>query len=88
VSEAGNALVNMGYDIGLAWFENGRGQISFSLRSNKKGSDVDVSAIAKTFGGGGHRNAAGFQIGVKEGRELVDTILGRKDYGVSTPRCC
>lgn len=30
----------------------------FSLRSTDDG--VDVSAIAKTFGGGGHRNAAGF----------------------------
>jgi hypothetical protein len=87
VSEAGNALVNMGYDIGLAWFENGRGEINFSLRSNKKGSDIDVSAIAKDFGGGGHRNAAGFKLGVKEGRGLVDAILGRGTY-VPTSRCC
>lgn len=32
----------------------------WSLRSNKDGNDTDVSAIAKSFGGGGHRNAAGF----------------------------
>ena len=33
------------------------GQCKCSLRSN---GDYDVSAIAKAFGGGGHRNAAGF----------------------------
>jgi len=30
-----------------------------SLRSNKNGKNTDVSLIAKEFGGGGHRNAAG-----------------------------
>jgi len=33
------------------------GQVKVSLRGK---GDVDVSAIAKTFGGGGHPNAAGF----------------------------
>ncbi len=33
----------------------------FSLRSRNEGGE-DVSAIAKQFGGGGHRNAAGFEI--------------------------
>lgn len=32
----------------------------WSLRSNKDGNDTDVGAIAKSMGGGGHRNAAGF----------------------------
>lgn len=32
----------------------------FSLRSNDEG--IDVSEIAKQFGGGGHRNAAGFKV--------------------------
>jgi len=35
-------------------------QGAWSLRSDKKGNDTDVSAIAKSMGGGGHRNAAGF----------------------------
>lgn len=34
----------------------------YSLRSNQKGSNFDVSRIAKLFGGGGHHNAAGFKI--------------------------
>jgi len=84
VSEAGNALVNLGYEIGVAWFERGDGITQFSLRS-LKGGDVDVSAIAKSYGGGGHASAAGFQLNLSEGRRLVDTILGRNDY--VTPRC-
>jgi hypothetical protein len=86
VSEAGAALVELSYDIGLAWFERGDGQIQFSLRS-KKGGDVDVSAIAKSYGGGGHQSAAGFQMSVSDGRTLVDNILGRQNY-VPFARCC
>lgn len=76
VSEAGAALVEKGYDIGVAWFERGDGVTQFSLRS-KKGGDVDVSAIAKSYGGGGHQSAAGFQVSISEGRQIVDEILGR-----------
>src|SRR6266481_3943281 len=65
VSKAGNALVKKGYDIGLAWFERGDGITQFSLRS-LKGGNIDVSAIAKSHGGGGHQSAAGFQMSVGE----------------------
>lgn len=36
----------------------------FSLRSNKDG--IDVSEIAKQFGGGGHKNAAGFKVSIEQ----------------------
>jgi len=42
-----------------AWFRRADGKLQFSLRSTDE--RVDVSAIAVTFGGGGHRNAAGFE---------------------------
>jgi oligoribonuclease NrnB/cAMP/cGMP phosphodiesterase (DHH superfamily) len=42
-----------------AWFKRGDGLIQYSLRSEDHRRDV--SDIAKMFGGGGHRNAAGFQ---------------------------
>lgn len=42
---------------GLCWYYTKDGTIACSLRSN---GDYDVSAIAKVFGGGGHKNAAGF----------------------------
>src|ERR1700675_5009879 len=86
VSEAGNAAVKLGFDVAVLWFERGDGVIQFSLRSNRDGSNVDVSAIAKKYGGGGHQNAAGFQVSIPEGRALVDQILARKaDY--VPPRC-
>lgn len=43
--------------------------IVFSLRSNPIG--MDVSEIAKHFGGGGHKHAAGFKLTVKE---YVDAV--------------
>lgn len=42
------------------WFRRGDGMIQYSLRSED--SRLDVSEIAKKFGGGGHRNAAGYQV--------------------------
>ena len=46
--------------------ETERGLVSVSLRS--KGTDYDVAQVAAVFGGGGHRNAAGFR--------LLDTSIG------------
>ncbi len=50
--------------------------ISVSLRS--KGDDCDVAAVAAEFGGGGHRNAAGFKIidgdRAKVSRELLQKL--------------
>jgi len=48
------------------FFKEAGETVSVSLRS--KGSDYDVAEIAKNFGGGGHRNAAGFK--VKNGDDL------------------
>lgn len=44
----------------VVWQLIGNGQVQFSLRSEDR--RADVSEIAKLFGGGGHRNAAGFKI--------------------------
>ena len=44
---------------------NGR---NFSLRSTGEG--VDVSVIAKQYGGGGHRNASGFRVSFAEAQEF------------------
>jgi len=74
ISDVGNRLCETA-EIGLGWFERGDGQIQFSLRSV---GDLDVSAIAKRFGGGGHKNASGFQVPCAQGRMIVDGILGRR----------
>lgn len=46
-----------GAAFGACYFEVEKGRVQYSLRSR---GEFDVSAIAKQFGGGGHRNAAGF----------------------------
>lgn len=78
ISELAGALAQEpGIDIGIGYFERGDGVMQFSLRSR---TDVDVSAIASSLGGGGHKNAAGFQLPLGKGRALVDKILGRNPY--------
>lgn len=46
---------------GVAIYVDGRDGRIFSLRSNKH-TGVIVNAIAERFGGGGHKNAAGFKL--------------------------
>lgn len=75
ISEVGNVLATDHADIGMGWFERGDGVLQFSLRSN---GDIDVSEIAKLYGGGGHRNASGFQMSISDGRKFIDSVLGRK----------
>ena len=67
-SDLGHELANRSGTFGLVWSMAGNGQIHCSLRSN---GDYDVSAIAKAFGGGGHKNAAGFTIDIQT---LLDWI--------------
>lgn len=74
-SEVGNELAKT-HDVSLTYFERGDSMIQFSLRSI---GDIDVSVIAKVLGGGGHKNAAGFQLPLIKGREIVDKILGRQN---------
>jgi len=62
-SDVGHALANESGTFGLAWFLSKDGKCHCSLRSNR---DYDVSIIAKSFGGGGHKNAAGFEIDLPE----------------------
>ena len=56
-SEAGNIL-SKGEPFGATFYYDGEG-VNWSLRSDDNG--VDVSDIAKKFGGGGHKHAAGFR---------------------------
>jgi len=61
-SDVGHELANQSGTYGLLWYIDKDNRCKCSLRSN---GDYDVSAIAKAFGGGGHRNAAGFQIDIQ-----------------------
>ena len=60
ISEVGHELANQSGTYGLVWYYDGKTKrANCSLRSN---GDYDVSAIAKVLGGGGHKNAAGFNV--------------------------
>jgi oligoribonuclease NrnB/cAMP/cGMP phosphodiesterase (DHH superfamily) len=57
MSEVGHELANASGTYGLIYYIDKDASAKCSLRSN---GDYDVSVIAKFFGGGGHKNAAGF----------------------------
>jgi oligoribonuclease NrnB/cAMP/cGMP phosphodiesterase (DHH superfamily) len=65
-SDAGSALAR-GKPFGACYWDTPQGR-SFSLRSTDAGEDV--SAIARLYGGGGHRNAAGFRVSFEQAREF------------------
>lgn len=59
-SDVGHELALLSGTFGATWQQAGVNSVAkWSLRSN---GEYDVSAIAKQFGGGGHRNAAGFSL--------------------------
>lgn len=57
-SDAGHLLAK-GCPFAACYWDTPQGRV-FSLRSTDDG--LDVSEIAKTYGGGGHRNASGFRV--------------------------
>lgn len=67
-SEAGN-IMSEGEPFAACYYENAKGRV-YSLRSKENG--VDVSVIASLFGGGGHKNAAGFRIDFDKLNTLQD----------------
>lgn len=69
-SDLGHRLAVHTGTFGLVWYVDDRGMACCSLRSE---GDYDVSAVARHFGGGGHRNAAGFEV---RPRELLAWLVG------------
>jgi hypothetical protein len=57
-SEVGNVLAK-GKPYAAVWYDDRNGVRRWSLRSDEDG--LDVSKIAKAYGGGGHKHAAGFE---------------------------
>ena len=65
-SDAGHELAK-GRPFGACYWDTPEGRV-FSLRSNDAG--IDVSEVAKRYGGGGHRNASGFRVSFDRAREF------------------
>ena len=60
VSDAGH-LMSTGEPFAACYWDHPDGR-SFSLRSSDDG--IDVAEVAKKYGGGGHKKAAGFTVGI------------------------
>ena len=61
-SEVGHELANASGTFGCVWYLDAGNRVRCSLRSN---GDYDVSVIARSFGGGGHKNASGMEVDVE-----------------------
>lgn len=63
-------------DVRIAVFlkENDEQKSNVSVSLRAKG-DYDVAAVAAQFGGGGHRNAAGFRMGDRSLQQVCDILL-------------
>jgi nanoRNase/pAp phosphatase (c-di-AMP/oligoRNAs hydrolase) len=73
-SEIGNAIcISKEYDVDFAiiYCVTKDDDVLCSARSDVEGKNTDVSEFAKQFGGGGHRNAAGFKISL----EILTKVL-------------
>lgn len=71
----GYSLFLSGVEIGLLFTETEEGKTKVNLRSQ---NDFDVSKLAKIFGGGGHKNAAGCTLNYdleKAKKVIFDQIL-------------
>lgn len=55
-----------------SWYRRNDGLLEFSLRS--EAHRADVSEVAVLFGGGGHRNAAGFQLEIIEHGHTIGAV--------------
>lgn len=66
-SDAGHQLAAKGEPFAGCYWDTPGGRV-FSLRSTDDG--LDVSEIAKQYGGGGHRNASGFRVSYEAARNF------------------
>ena len=57
---AARDVKGLGIDALMGFFFNGK-QWTVSLYHSQHRTDIDLSEIAKKYGGGGHRGACGFQ---------------------------
>ncbi len=63
---------------GATYWITASGSVRFSLRSPAGG--VDVSEIARTFGGGGHEHAAGFEVSLEQLAQMISAGAGARPH--------
>ncbi len=73
-SDLGNMLAAKSGTYGCTYFTDSEGKIKYSLRSL---GDYDVIPLAKHYGGGGHKNAAGFSANYSEDVRLLYSFFSK-----------
>lgn len=68
-SDAGHELAIASGTYGMTYTIDDTLMVKCSMRSN---GDYDVSALAKAYGGGGHKNAAGFECSIPQLLSILD----------------
>lgn len=72
----GNKICELGYDIAIK-FEFNKDKIIFGLNSI---GELDVSKIAKEYGGGGHKNASGFILSPHDFSKFLKHHLKEEEF--------
>lgn len=81
ISEVGNRLcTELPVDFSLSYFVDSKGAVIFSFRSI---GDFDVSALAKRWGGGGHKNASGARVDAGFGYTLLQVLYSSAGSSVA-----
>lgn len=75
-SDVGNALAKLSGTYGLTFQLKKQDELICSLRSI--GDSCDVAKLAESLGGGGHKNAAGFSLSLKELLQWHNTNTSHK----------
>ena len=70
LSEIGQKIYESGYDLAMVWRLIGD-KVVVSFRSNR----VPVDTIAQQFGGGGHKNAAGATLDMKQLMSIYGMVI-------------
>jgi hypothetical protein len=80
-SDVAQALLEKsGVEISMVYATRADGKMQFGMRSK---GEISVAEIAKQYGGGGHKNAAGFQVAEFDGvSRILAGISSRNGSGV------
>lgn len=75
MSDAAETLRGMGHAVALGWFQVAKEGAVHTVCSLRSDGSVDVGALCKRFGGGGHSKAAGCTLSVSDPLDAVGMLM-------------
>ena len=70
-----DTIVNYGRDIACVEISVLAIELENHTKVSLRSKNVDISTIAKSFGGGGHANASGFEVDKSSAKDIIDKII-------------